>query len=788
MTGRHVKRIRRLARFLPGLVLTLLAVALQLTGLGQRAGIEPLLHDLFFWNVRPAEEVSPEITVIEIDDLALETFGRWPWPWRDVGDIVSSLADLQARVVALDITYGHQPDPIFPEGVSAGQSAVAEDQVQPLARALSLPRRSVMTYPVSTSARTLDRRRTMENGLAALCDEGRGLDAARLQLAQQLDSNAGNASAGDAEMQAVLLRMAADWACRRNALMELGTIPCDGAVPGGVQRIDRPDPPLAALLRSATGSGYANAQGDADGTIRRISLVMATSGNRLLPQFALEIAMQGLGWDDYRVQWTGPRALRLSSADGGNSIDVPLDEGGNMVINWSGTGSAGRIRRLSVQKLREHGLLTAYGRVYDQCMSRLGHHWSDLGRQRDILLLRRQIIWPNAPLMDFALQQQLLAVEEQLAMEAITLDGMPRPPHLSEAEYERLSQDAAFIKEHDKHGERNQQRLRRLEAELEPFIRDRICIIGMTATSLSPDLKPTPIHPMLPGVYAHAHIVDNLLRKSFVREPSRWQAAAVTGIVGILATLLAGGLAPLRSVLGALAMLVVYYGLSLGTFHRFGLLMPLAWPWTAGLSAVIGVVTWRELTEGRQRRWITNVFKQYTSDQLVDALVENPADLVLGGQRRDMTVYFSDIAGFTGISERLDPPTLVAFLQTYLETATDRLLEQGGTLDKYQGDGIVAFFGAPLPMPDNAARCLRAAKAHLRALPLLNDHLRRQGLLPDNFDLSVRIGLSTGSMIVGNIGSSRRFEYTVIGDAVNVGARIEGANRFFGTTDRKSVV
>jgi adenylate cyclase len=167
---------------------------------------------------------------------------------------------------------------------------------------------------------------------------------------------------------------------------------------------------------------------------------------------------------------------------------------------------------------------------------------------------------------------------------------------------------------------------------------------------------------------------------------------------------------------------------------------------------------------------------------MVDELVANPQFLVLGGERREMTVYFSDIAGFTGLSERLDPPTLVAFLQTYLEEMTDRLLEEGATLDKYEGDAIVAFFGAPVAVPDHAARCLRAALAHLRALPVLNERLKRARLLPEGAELKVRIGISTGQMVVGNFGSTRRFDYTVMGDAVNVGARLEGANRFFGTT------
>lgn len=797
------KILRRGGKFLPGILLTAVIAALAAWPVPGLPSIEPLLHDMLLWRGRPessampdssaaaaAATTTPQITVIEIDDLALENFGRWPWQWRHVADVIESLAELDARLVALDITYGHQPDPVLPPGTAAGQLATAEDQVQPLAAALAAPQKTVLTYPVAANAgQGADARRRLERKLALLCDrEGLSPPQARDQVAAQLAAD----QPADEQSQLALLKLADQWLQRRDALMQLGLVPVDGAIPRHLPLIERVDPPLVALQRAASGSGFANAQPDADGTIRRIPLVMALDRDRLLPQLALEIAMQAIGWDDYRLSWhNGGRTLRISSPTAARSIDVPLDDCGNLVINWSplhdetddkARAAAAPIRRLSVRKLREYALLRQYDQLYDRTMNQFAVHWIDLGRQRSLWLSARALSLPAGPIYRMAMESQIIMVEEKLAMEALTLVSRPRRDDIAQPLYDQIAQGVAFIIDHQENAHSYRRRLARLAAELRPLVTDRVCIIGMTATSLAPDLKPTPIHPMLPGVYAHANIVSNLLRGNFVRQPTRGEIALMTVAVGLAVTLLAGALGGVRSLMAAIVAMVAYYLIALTIFSRFSLLMPLSAPWTAALASLIGVTSWRELTEGRRRRWITGVFKRYTSDQLVDALVENPADLVLGGQRRVMTVYFSDIAGFTGISERLDPATLVSFLQTYLEIATDRLLEQGGTLDKYQGDGIVAFFGAPLPLADHAARCLRAAHAHLRALPQLNRQLRDLGLLPDNLDLRVRIGISTGSMIVGNIGSARRFEYTVIGDAVNIGSRIEGANRFFGTT------
>jgi adenylate cyclase len=211
------------------------------------------------------------------------------------------------------------------------------------------------------------------------------------------------------------------------------------------------------------------------------------------------------------------------------------------------------------------------------------------------------------------------------------------------------------------------------------------------------------------------------------------------------------------------------------------LLLPVAGPLLAIVLAFAGVSGYRQLTEASSRRWITRVFQQYTSREHVEAILRQPEILRLGGERRQITVLFSDLAGFTPLSERLTPEALVGLLNRYLSAMTDILLAERATLDKYEGDGILAFFGAPVAAPDHALHAVRAALAMQAALPRISEELVRAGLLPAATHLAMRIGCSTGPAIVGNFGSEQRFDYTAMGDTVNLGGRLEEANRWLGS-------
>ncbi|HJW29752.1 MAG TPA: adenylate/guanylate cyclase domain-containing protein, partial [Saprospiraceae bacterium] len=223
--------------------------------------------------------------------------------------------------------------------------------------------------------------------------------------------------------------------------------------------------------------------------------------------------------------------------------------------------------------------------------------------------------------------------------------------------------------------------------------------------------------------------------------------------------------------------LFIIYWASIKLFTENSYLADMTSPFTAVIVCYIGSTVYNYVAERRQKILIKGMFSRYVNPSVVDELVAHPEKLRLGGERKELTVLFSDIEKFTGMAEKMMPEQLVAILNEYLSVMTDIIISNDGTLDKYQGDAIIAFWGAPIPQADHALRACQAALAMQRALREMRERWQQE----QKPLLNVRIGISTGEMIVGNMGGQDRFDYTVIGDSVNLGARLEGANKQYRT-------
>lgn len=309
------------------------------------------------------------------------------------------------------------------------------------------------------------------------------------------------------------------------------------------------------------------------------------------------------------------------------------------------------------------------------------------------------------------------------------------------------------------------------------LFRDKYVFFGFSAPGLM-DLRSTPTDPMNPGVGIHATVLDNFLSKDFIRSVP-WP---VSLILTLISAVFAGALIsafnrPLSAGLMITVLILAPVGAGSAAYIQ-GFRIPAAFMETALLLTTALVLLNTYITQGRQKRFIKNAFRQYLSPQVIDQILLHPEKLSLGGERRNLTVFFSDIRNFTSISERLEPEEVVRFLNLYLSEMTDVILEEGGTIDKYEGDAIMAFWNAPLKSDDHAVRCVRAA---LRCRDRLKQHRDMFKNLTGG-DVSMGIGINTGPAVVGNMGSKKRFDYTAIGDTVNLASRLESANKEFGTT------
>ncbi|MFH1595516.1 MAG: CHASE2 domain-containing protein, partial [Pseudomonadota bacterium] len=309
-------------------------------------------------------------------------------------------------------------------------------------------------------------------------------------------------------------------------------------------------------------------------------------------------------------------------------------------------------------------------------------------------------------------------------------------------------------------------------------LKDKIVLVGATAVGIY-DLRVTPFSGVSPGVEVQATVLDNLLRSNFIRVPKFGLPLMLLILLGL--GVLLGLLLPQLSAAWAFVFtLLLIEGVTFSNyflFSRLGIQLELFYPLMEIVGVYLGITMQRFLAEERERLRIRKAFESYVAPAVVQEMLKHPEALRLGGERRVITVLFTDIRGFTTMSEGLDPEALVKLLHDFLNPMSNIIIDQGGTIDKYMGDAIMALFGAPLEQPDHARQACRAALQMEDTLEELNRQWAKQGRPP----LRIGVGVNSGPAAVGNMGSDRLFDYTAIGDNVNLASRLEGLTKYYGT-------
>jgi adenylate cyclase len=308
------------------------------------------------------------------------------------------------------------------------------------------------------------------------------------------------------------------------------------------------------------------------------------------------------------------------------------------------------------------------------------------------------------------------------------------------------------------------------------FLKDKVVLVGVTAPGLA-DLKAVPFSQTFPGVEIYANIIHSILADQFTQRSPGWLTLAIILGIGLLAGFLAMVFKPRSSWIVAVVLLAAYVAASYYLMKDHGLAIEIVRPLGTVFFTLLGCMTYRYVKEERHANEIRGMFGTYMSPTLVAQLIEKPDMLKLGGDQKEITVFFSDVQGFTTISEGLHPGELVALLNEYLTAMTDIIISSGGFVDKYEGDAIMAFWGAPVEEPDHALRGCLCIIAMRKRLAELNASLALRKM-PQLF---TRFGINSGSVIVGNMGSAEKFAYTAMGDTVNQAARFEPANKEYGT-------
>jgi adenylate cyclase len=316
-------------------------------------------------------------------------------------------------------------------------------------------------------------------------------------------------------------------------------------------------------------------------------------------------------------------------------------------------------------------------------------------------------------------------------------------------------------------------------------IEGKIIVVGTSAAGLF-DLRSTPVERVMPGVEIHAQVIESIVGSALLARPNytlgaEISLAAVIGLAMIIAVPMLGALAAL--LLGAVVAALLC-ALSWHLFVSDGVLLDAAYPLASSLAVFLLLTFSNYFREEKRRAQIRGAFRQYLSPELVEQLTREPDRLVLGGETRVMSVLFSDVRGFTSIAEgyKTNPSGLTQLMNRLLTPLSNAIIERRGTIDKYIGDAIMAFWNAPLDDAEHAMHACAAGLEILRRLDHLNAERRREAARKGEpcSDMEIGVGISTGECVVGNMGSDLRFDYSVLGDSVNLASRLEGLASAYG--------
>jgi len=721
--------------------LALAVVALERTG--ALDGLERRWLDARFVHAprRPAP-LHEDLCFVDIDDGALDVGGRWPWSRGKLALALREVARAGPRTVVLDLLLSEPEEPLSDDqpsdgddhlaaAVAAAPTALAldlgDEDARRLARGMRLGPR---TARMATARRRLEHMAREAGSLPGL---------AEFVASMQPEGGAPGLHRRDVVLLELVHAQETSWRTLAPTLLE---------GPSVVSEFARaPIPPLAAAARAA---GFVNFSADEDGALRRIEAARGVRGGRAL-QLGVAAAALHLGLPLSAVG-ADATTLRVGGAW------LPLEEG-RLWLDWPTPRPSDEAGAPAWLRLAPRWSL---GRALD--VARTARDLAEQERRRDELAA--------AIAADFGIAGEggarLEAVREETRFrlaDAADADGEPSADEERELEPFRRFADFERVLT------RGAATLEAARAELAAALRGKLVFVGWTATGSASDFVPTPLSPRTPGVVAHAVAADMAMTGRALRFAPRWSAPLLALLAGAIAT----GVSRLPLSGSLAAVLALLSGHVAAAFLLFGsreYVLPLVAPVAAGALSWIGTTALQAALARRDQLRITRQFKARVAPELVDYLVDHPEALSRAGEPREVTAFFVDLAGFTTLSERLGAPGTVALLNRCMSAATEQLTAHGAYVNKYLGDGLMAFWSAFRPDPRQATHACRAALATQAALSAIAD--REQ--------VSARIGIATGRVIVGDCGAPPQLhDYTAIGDAINLAARLESANKQFGT-------
>ena len=788
----------------------LLCGILGVTGLVEK--IEFRVYDALL-EIKPATTQNPNIRLVNIDDAASGEMGVWPWGREILADVLVRLREVGAKTAVFDIEY-----------ISSGSLGIAPDVLAELPDSFSYELDNVATLMSEFSSSVA------HNGIALNQVESVSDDLINNYivpsyqnlydkidvLVRDNDEYFGKAIRffGNAwlTINAADLSIKVDPEYREyldtNLLNYKVKDPTNEIEKGNdytfkfmYNTIPGFSPALPIFMKNAAGAGFTNVSIDSDGSRRRIEL-LRKNNDVYIAQLSFAPLLSLL--DTKELERTKTHLVVKNALFPGEEkrrdISIPLDSHGRMLINWIPNNFVTSFKSDSVlflididrveenlieqlKNLETFVLRDEFGKTlpYYDVVTYLLATYDDLETQKQVLFNEQGGSTINDSRFDayFASRQTFFSDFAEIFHPSYLNEIMVR---LNSLTTEETKEDIQLLKDSVN------ERFVALKSEydlyqenfefLKNHYNETFCIIGHTAVA-STDLGTTPFNRFYPNVGTHANVFNTIITEEFIT-PLEWYFGYIFSCVFVFLVLfleykkrlvvqnLIGGFSTLFFPILSILLMVI-----------FRIYMPVIIPSLVPILSFLGLTAYRFINSEKDKSFLRSAFSTYLSAEVVNEIVSDPKKLTLGGEEKNITAIFTDVRGFSTISEKVTPTQLVSFLNRYLTLLSDIILENRGTIDKYEGDAIIGFFGAPISYDYHAwTACLSAI--HMKEAEIeFNAEMLAADVIP--MPVYTRIGINTGNMVVGNMGTDKKMNYTMMGNDVNLAARLEGVNKVYHT-------
>jgi adenylate cyclase len=747
------------------------------------------IFDLFLRTI-PSLTENDSVLLVTIDNPSIENVGLFPWPRDVMADAIVYLSELDAHSVLFDLSYlDKSPVVVDPEYVKTDLPKALDFGFSQIDTAVSQTMDAFANHQIGArdageyKAQILGISKDVKNSLdTSISYVSRDLDAyfaktlkffgrsyLTLTMIKRQDI-AGKDKTYD--MSGVDVEWLESHVALDNVVAKHDTLtPNDPGI----------DPAIPVLLRSAYGAGTVNAEPDADGYRRRVHLLSKYNG-KYYGQLSFVALCEWLGNPAIEVtnQAIVLKGAKLNGVT--RDIKIPRAQDGSVLIKWP------KKQFVEYKSISAWDLIGAKRLETDivknlQAMRDSGflNYWSTDSDGANPYDAWSQAEYIKNEILDKGESQDVTVK----AYRAARLEFLQKMQKFLDPGYEGrviadCSDDATreYVRTTFASVRKDFDRLQAMRNRVAGKVANALCIIGVDATSMT-DVDLITFQERFPNVGTYATVANMILSDEFLDDTPPAISILIALILSIAVGLGIKHLDTKKSLFAGLAVLAVSV-LSLMAFFMItkryvGVIVPFASVSATFIS--LSAITF--LTTIREKSFLRSAFSRYLSPAVINEIIADPSKLNLGGEKREMTAIFTDIRGFSTISEQLDPADLVNLLNLYLTGMSNIVLEHRGTIDKYEGDAIIAFFGAPIYMEEHAALACRTAIRMKAAEAELNKRIAAENLSPS--PLFTRIGINTGDMIVGNMGTPNKMDYTVMGNAVNLAARLEGVNKQYNT-------